>query len=60
MAELQTTGKGELVVGAAHGDGNVYAMGKHIGKIAVTQLSVGFQAGGQAYSEIILSICMAG
>ncbi len=52
-AVFPTIGKGGLVVGAAHGDGNVYAMGKRIGKTSMTQLSVGLQAGGQAYSEII-------
>lgn len=52
-AVFPTIGKGGLVVGAAHGDGNVYERGKRIGKTSMTQLSVGMQAGGQAYSEII-------
>lgn len=52
-AVFPTIGKGGLVVGGAHGDGNVYAKGKLIGKTSMTQLSVGLQAGGQAYSEII-------
>ena len=52
-AVFPTIGKGGLVVGAAHGDGNVYAKGKRIGKTSMTQLSVGLQAGGQAYSEIV-------
>ena len=45
--------KGGLVVGAAHGDGRVYKKGRYIGDTSLTQLSIGFQAGGQAYSEII-------
>jgi lipid-binding SYLF domain-containing protein len=52
-AVLPTIGKGGLVVGAAHGTGRVYQKGKYIGDTSMTQLSVGFQAGGQAYSEII-------
>jgi lipid-binding SYLF domain-containing protein len=52
-AVFPTIGKGGLVVGGAHGDGNVYAKGKRLGKVSMTQLSVGLQAGGQAYSEII-------
>jgi len=52
-AIFPTIGKGGLVVGAAHGDGRVYVHGKYVGDISVTQLSVGFQAGGQAYSQVI-------
>jgi lipid-binding SYLF domain-containing protein len=52
-AVFPTIGQGGFVVGAAHGDGHVYAHGRLIGKTSVTQVSVGFQAGGQAYSEII-------
>jgi lipid-binding SYLF domain-containing protein len=52
-AVFPTIGKGGLVVGAAHGTGRVYSQGKYIGDSTMTQLSVGFQAGGQAYSEII-------
>jgi len=52
-AVFPTVGKGGLIVGAAHGKGHVYEKGKYIGNTSVTQLSVGFQAGGQAYSEII-------
>jgi lipid-binding SYLF domain-containing protein len=52
-AVFPTIGKGGLVVGGAHGKGHVYDKGKYIGDTSVTQLSVGFQAGGQAYSQII-------
>ena len=52
-AVFPTIGKGGLVVGAAHGNGHVYRGGKYIGNTSVTQLSVGLQAGGQAYSQII-------
>jgi lipid-binding SYLF domain-containing protein len=52
-AVFPTIGKGGFVVGGAHGDGRVYQRGNYVGDTAVTQLSVGFQAGGQAYSQIV-------
>ncbi len=52
-AVFPTVGKGGFVVGGAHGSGRVYEHGHYIGSAAVTQLSVGFQAGGQAYSQIV-------
>jgi lipid-binding SYLF domain-containing protein len=52
-AVFPTIGKGGFIVGAAHGSGRVYAQGKYMGDTSMTQVSVGFQAGGQAYSEII-------
>ncbi len=41
------------VVGGAYGKGRVYEKGKYVGDTSVTQLSVGFQLGGEAYSQII-------
>lgn len=52
-AIFPTVGKGGLGVGAAHGSGRVYAQGKHIGNATMNQLSVGLQAGGQAFSQLI-------
>jgi lipid-binding SYLF domain-containing protein len=52
-AVFPTIGKGGLIVGAAHGSGHVYEKGKYIGNTSMTQVSVGFQAGGQAYSQIV-------
>lgn len=52
-AVFPTVGKGGLVVGGAYGTGHVYAQGKYTGEASVTQLSVGLQAGGQAYSMIV-------
>lgn len=52
-AVFPTIGKGGFIVGGAHGKGRVYRHGRLIGDTTMTQLSVGFQAGGQAYSEII-------
>jgi len=52
-AVFPTIGKGGVVVGAAHGTGRVYEKGKHVGDVSMTQLTVGAQLGGQAYSEMI-------
>jgi lipid-binding SYLF domain-containing protein len=52
-AVFPTIGKGGLVVGGAHGNGRVYQKGNYVGDTSMTQLSIGFQAGGQAYSEMI-------
>ena len=40
-------------VGGAVGDGEVFQKGKVIGATSLTQLSIGFQLGGQAFSQII-------
>jgi lipid-binding SYLF domain-containing protein len=53
FAVFPTIGKGGLGVGGAHGKGRVYRQGKPVGDTSMTQISVGFQAGGQAYSQII-------
>jgi lipid-binding SYLF domain-containing protein len=52
-AVFPTIGKGGFVVGASYGSGRVYAGGKHVGDTSVTQVTVGAQLGGQAYSQII-------
>jgi len=46
--------KGGLGVGAARGKGQLLEKGKVMGETTMTQVSVGFQAGGQAYVEAIL------
>ena len=52
-AVFPTIGKGGLVVGGAYGHGRVFRQGAPVGDVTVTQVSVGFQAGGEAYSMII-------
>lgn len=46
-------GKGGVVIGGAFGNGQVYKQGTLSGKVSLVKLSVGFQLGGQAFSEII-------
>ena len=46
-------GKGGLGVGGASGNGILYVGGKAIGTAKLTQVTIGLQAGGQAYREVI-------
>jgi lipid-binding SYLF domain-containing protein len=52
-AVFPTIGKGGVGIGGAFGNGRVYERGKYVGDTSMTQLTVGFQLGGQAYSEMI-------
>jgi lipid-binding SYLF domain-containing protein len=52
-AVFPSIGKGGLGIGAAHGKGRVYEQGKYVGDTSMTQVSIGLQAGGQAYSQIV-------
>lgn len=52
-AVFPTIGKGGIGIGGAHGSGQVYQGGKLTGKTTMTQLTIGWQLGGQAYSQII-------
>jgi lipid-binding SYLF domain-containing protein len=52
-AVFPTIGAGGLILGGARGKGHVYVHGRLVGDATMTQLSVGFQLGGEAYSEII-------
>lgn len=52
-AVFPTIGKGGLVVGGAAGKGRVYVGGKHVGNSEFGQVTIGFQAGAQAYSLIV-------
>lgn len=46
-------GKGAVGIGGASGNGAVYQGGKLIGMAKMTQITIGFQWGGQAYREVI-------
>lgn len=46
-------GKGGLIIGGAFGRGRVYVNNKVIGTAKMSQVSIGAQLGGQAYSQII-------
>jgi len=52
-AIFPTIGKGGVGVGGAYGKGRVYKNGAYVGNTSMTQLTVGWQFGGQGYSQII-------
>jgi lipid-binding SYLF domain-containing protein len=52
-AVFPTIGKAGFVVGGSYGKGQVYRSGKVTGKSTVVEGSIGFQYGGEAFSEII-------
>ena len=52
-ALFPTIGKGGIGIGGAFGTGRVYLNKKLTGTASLSQLTIGFQLGGQAYSEII-------
>jgi len=50
---IPTVGKGGFGIGGARGKGVLYENGSVTANVTLTQLTIGFQAGGQAYSEFI-------
>jgi len=52
-AVFPTIGKGGFGIGGAYGEGSVFKQGKKTGSTTMTQLTIGLQLGGQAFSEII-------
>jgi len=52
-AVFPTVGKGGLGIGGAYGKGQVYRDGKVTGTTKLAKVTIGFQAGGQAFSQII-------
>ncbi len=52
-AVFPTVGKAALFLGGAYGTGKVYEQGSLIGNARISKASLGFQIGGEAYSEII-------
>ena len=52
-AVFPTIGKGGIGLGGARGKGRVYEQGEYVGDTTMTQVTVGFQFGGQAFSQII-------
>jgi len=52
-AVFPTIGKGGFGIGGAHGSGKGYEKGKYVGDTSMTQLTIGLQLGGQAFSQIV-------
>lgn len=53
-AIFPNVGKGAWILGGAAGNGIVYEKGNVVGYTELRQIDVGFQIGGQAFSEIII------
>src|SRR3954447_15017596 len=53
-AVFPSVGKGGVVVGGAYGRGEVFEQGRAIGYADLTQGSIGAEAGGQTYTEIVV------
>jgi len=52
-AVFPTVGKGGIGIGGAFGKGQVYKKGKVTGDVSLIKATIGFQLGGQAFSEMI-------
>jgi lipid-binding SYLF domain-containing protein len=52
-AVFPSVGKGGIGIGGAHGKGLVYEQRQLVGKTTLTEVTIGFQLGGQAFSEVI-------
>lgn len=52
-AVFPSVGKGAFIVGGAHGNGELIYHGSAVGTTEISEISVGLQAGGQEFSEVI-------
>jgi lipid-binding SYLF domain-containing protein len=52
-AVFPTVGKGGIGIGGAYGKGQVYQGGKVTGETSLIKATIGFQFGGQAFSQMI-------
>jgi lipid-binding SYLF domain-containing protein len=52
-AVFPTIGKGGIGIGGSYGTGQVYRGGKVTGEVSMIKGSIGFQLGGQAFSQMI-------
>jgi lipid-binding SYLF domain-containing protein len=50
---LPSVGEGGLIIGGEHGDGLVYENGRVTGKVTMSAVSIGAQAGGGKFSEVV-------
>lgn len=53
-AVFPRVGKGGIVIGGAHGKGLVIYADRTVGSTSLSQVTIGFQLGGQIYSEYIM------
>jgi lipid-binding SYLF domain-containing protein len=53
-AIFPSVGKGGLIVGGGYGRGEVFEQGRFVGFADITQATLGLQAGGQTFAELIV------
>jgi lipid-binding SYLF domain-containing protein len=53
FAILPSVGEGGFIIGGARGDGLVYEKSNLVGKVTMSEISVGAQVGGGSFAEII-------
>lgn len=52
-AVFPKVGKGAIGIGGARGRGELFEKGTAIGETTLTQVTIGFQLGGQVYAEVV-------
>lgn len=52
-ALFPTIGKAGFFIGGAYGEGRVYIGGNHVGNTVMKQGTIGFQLGGQGFSQVV-------
>lgn len=52
-AVLPTVGEGAFIIGGGHGHGEAFEAGSYVGRVSVSELSIGAQVGGQSYSQVV-------
>ncbi len=52
-------GKGGFIIGASHGKGTVYTHGGRVGFASLSQGTIGLQAGGQTFRELVVFMSQA-
>lgn len=50
---LPTIGEGAFILGGGHGTGEAFEGGTYIGKVTLSELTIGAQVGGQSYSQVV-------
>jgi len=53
-AVFPNVNKAGLAIGAANGQGVLFEHGRPVGRVTITQVSIGAQAGAQSFSELVL------
>jgi len=52
-AVIPNVGEGAFIIGGAHGAGEAFEGGSYIGRVSVSEVSIGAQVGGQSYSQVV-------